>query len=131
MFHGILCLSDVIGQLVLEGSGAPTTFASTRRCSATAGTTAGTAATRTTAVSQTSQSEQNLLDGPRLNKSVVLKPNVCVCVSAECEASQTKCRNGHCKPKFWECDGFDDCGDNTDEENCGTFTAARSAAVVP
>ncbi|KAF3861016.1 hypothetical protein F7725_001271 [Dissostichus mawsoni] len=25
-----------------------------------------------------------------------------------CEAVQMKCKNGRCKPKFWECDGFDD-----------------------
>lgn len=42
----------------------------------------------------------------------------CVLSSAECDGSQLKCRNGRCKPKFWECDGVDDCGDNTDEESC-------------
>uniref|UniRef100_A0A3Q2XI57 ST14 transmembrane serine protease matriptase b n=1 Tax=Haplochromis burtoni TaxID=8153 RepID=A0A3Q2XI57_HAPBU len=42
-----------------------------------------------------------------------------LCASLECDASQIQCKNGHCKPKFWLCDGVDDCGDNTDEENCG------------
>lgn len=47
----ILEFCFLIDQLVPEGSGAATTCASTRRCSATVGTTAAMAATRTTAVS--------------------------------------------------------------------------------
>ncbi|CAF89594.1 unnamed protein product, partial [Tetraodon nigroviridis] len=39
-------------------------------------------------------------------------------LSAECDASQLRCQNGRCKPKFWQCDGTDDCGDNSDEDNC-------------
>lgn len=42
--------------------------------------------------------------------------------SAECDASQLKCKNGQCKAKFWECDGIDDCGDETDEETCGELS---------
>ena len=44
-------LSAVVDQRVPDGSSAPTTCASTRRCSVTAGTTVETEATRTTAVS--------------------------------------------------------------------------------
>lgn len=40
----------LIDQLVLEGSSVVTTCASTRRCSATAGTTVATAVTRTAVV---------------------------------------------------------------------------------
>lgn len=36
-----------------------------------------------------------------------------------CDESQIKCKNGFCKPKYWRCDRVNDCGDNTDEENCG------------
>lgn len=40
-------------------------------------------------------------------------------ISAVCNESHIKCKNGFCKPKYWTCDGVNDCGDNTDEENCG------------
>lgn len=38
---------------------------------------------------------------------------------AVCNETQINCKNGFCKPSFWRCDGVNDCGDNTDEENCG------------
>lgn len=30
-----------------------------------------------------------------------------------------------CKPMFWKCDGVDDCGDKTDEQNCGETLIAK------
>lgn len=36
-----------------------------------------------------------------------------------CNKSHITCKNGFCKPNYWHCDGVNDCGDNTDEENCG------------
>lgn len=40
-------------------------------------------------------------------------------ICAVCNESYITCKNGFCKPKYWHCDGVNDCGDNTDEENCG------------
>ena len=36
-----------------------------------------------------------------------------------CESSEFKCSNGKCIRSTRQCDTHDDCGDNSDEQNCG------------
>eukprot|EP00058_Branchiostoma_floridae_P013069 XP_002598557.1 hypothetical protein BRAFLDRAFT_66948 [Branchiostoma floridae] len=36
-----------------------------------------------------------------------------------CASHEVQCRNGHCVNTAFVCDQDDDCGDGTDEENCG------------
>jgi hypothetical protein len=39
-----------------------------------------------------------------------------------CSSDHFTCRNGLCVPRGWKCDGEDDCGDSSDETQCGTQT---------
>lgn len=38
----------------------------------------------------------------------------------QCGSNSFSCSNGKCVPASYQCDGVDDCYDNSDEANCGT-----------
>ena len=40
-------------------------------------------------------------------------------LAIECDSSQFTCDNGQCIPASFECDGYSDCGDDSDESSCG------------
>ncbi len=42
--------------------------------------------------------------------------------ASACEKDEMVCGNGECVNLSWKCDGEDDCGDNSDEINCGGFS---------
>lgn len=46
-----------------------------------------------------------------------------------CDAYTFQCANGACVSLEWKCDGMDDCGDYSDEANCGK--EARPPATPP
>ena len=39
-------------------------------------------------------------------------------ITGECEKTQFTCENGKCIRDSWECDQYNDCGDDSDEKNC-------------
>ena len=38
--------------------------------------------------------------------------------AANCDYNEFTCDNGDCQPLGYKCDGYDDCGDYSDEDNC-------------
>lgn len=42
-----------------------------------------------------------------------------------CEPNQFKCNNHKCVLKTWICDSENDCGDGSDEQNCGRPSDGR------
>lgn len=43
----------------------------------------------------------------------------CPKADSSCSAEYFTCKNAICVPKLWVCDGENDCGDSSDESNCG------------
>ena len=55
-----------------------------------------------------------------------------LCCSADwkCSRSFWKCPNEKCIPKNYVCNGEDDCGDGSDERNCGKLVIMTVVVVV-
>ncbi|KAJ8982348.1 hypothetical protein NQ317_013098, partial [Molorchus minor] len=53
----------------------------------------------------------------------------CPSVDNSCSSDHFACGNGYCVPKGWRCDEEDDCGDNSDEFQCGSHSCPPSSFI--
>ncbi|KAM9824295.1 low-density lipoprotein receptor-related protein 12 [Neosynchiropus ocellatus] len=58
----------------------------------------------------------NALTGKGFRLSYITGP----AVSSVCEGDQFHCSNGKCIPAWWRCNKMDECGDDSDETECGS-----------
>uniref|UniRef100_A0A493U359 LDL receptor related protein 2 n=1 Tax=Anas platyrhynchos platyrhynchos TaxID=8840 RepID=A0A493U359_ANAPP len=47
----------------------------------------------------------------------------------QCGSYSFSCGNGRCVPRYYQCDGVDDCHDNSDEQNCGSLNNTCSSSA--
>jgi len=52
-------------------------------------------------------------------------------ITEVCFWSEFTCGNGNCIPNYYKCDEDDDCGDESDEENCDEETKSLKGARLP
>ena len=55
---------------------------------------------------------------------------VCCSADRKCSSSQWKCQSGECIDKNFVCDELDDCGDGSDERNCGKLVIMIAVVVA-
>ena len=48
-----------------------------------------------------------------------------------CQAGQFRCDNGLCIPRRWQCDGYADCADSSDERNCTLIGCPDNKVLCP
>ena len=53
------------------------------------------------------------------------------CTYKECTDEEFTCQNSKCIKKTYRCDKEDDCGDNSDEFNCGKSTVTFYLSKIP
>ena len=55
---------------------------------------------------------------------------VCCSVDWKCPRTRWQCQNGKCISNYKVCNGEDDCGDGSDEKNCGKLVIMTVVVVV-